>query len=301
MNGVQYRGNLEIRTNAGQIWVINIVDIEDYLKGVVPCEIGRTSMNLIEAAKAQAVAARTYAYAHFNQYQDLGFDLYATIKDQVYQGASAEHELTNLAIAQTQGEILTFRGLPIEAKYHSTCGGRTADFNDAWSGKAPPYLRSVACPYCKDSPYYRWTKKISKKEFFLNLRNRFEKIGLNLTEGELIKTFRLTRNRKSGRVIRMIITTTESKYEIKTYNIRKLLGDEKDPGGLLKSNYITLKPEGDSIEISGRGYGHGVGMCQFGALEMARRGKNYREILYHYYRGAKVIFTHTSLSLKGED
>ncbi len=131
VNGRKYRGNFEIRKTGERLWVINILNIEDYLKGVVPCEIGKVSKNLVEVAKAQAVAARTYACAHLNQYQNLGFDLYATIQDQVYKGIGCENELTNRAIEKTKGLILTYKNRPIEAKYHSTCGGKTADFNDA--------------------------------------------------------------------------------------------------------------------------------------------------------------------------
>jgi len=288
VNGALYRGYLNIQNISGKLWVINILSIEDYLKGVVPCEIGKISKNLIEAAKAQAVAARTYTYSHLNQYRALGFDLYATIQDQVYNGFAAENELTNTAIEETTGEILVFKKKPIDAKYHSTCGGRTADFNDAWSGEAPPYLKSVNCVYCKASPQYQWTKKLSRKDFFLNLRSNLAKIGINLAGTERVKNLKLIKNKKSKRVTKIIIITTQNQYTIETYNIRKVLGDERDPGGALKSNYFTLKTKKDSVIIEGWGYGHGVGMCQFGALEMARRGKNYKEILYHYYPGTRI-------------
>ena len=288
VNGRKYRGNLEIRKTKEQIWVINILNIEDYLKGVVPCEIGTISQTIFEAAKAQAVAARTYTWAHLNQYEDLGFDLYATIRDQVYTGMSCENELTNLAIEQTKGQILTYKNTPIEAKYHSTCGGRTADFNDAWTGNAPPYLKSVSCSYCKNSPYYEWTKLFTKSEFFVNLRPKLKKIGKKIPGGEPIKNIKLIKNRKSKRVLKLLIITEKKEYTIPGYHIRTVLGDKRDPGGLLKSNYLTLKTKGDKVIIEGKGWGHGVGMCQFGAIEMARRGKNYKQILYHYYSGTKI-------------
>lgn len=288
INNQYYRGNLEIRQIGGQIWVINIVDIEDYLKGVVPCEIGGISKNLIEAAKAQAVAARTYAYAHLNQHQDLGFDLYATIQDQVYQGISCETELTSIAVEQTKRQILTYRNRAIEAKYHSTCGGITADFNDAWAGDAPPYLRSVRCPYCKDSPFYTWEKVLSKKQFFTNIRTRLKRIGKEIPSDELIKKIKLMKNKRSRRVNKLIIRTEKNEYVIPGYHVRVVLGDNNDPGGSLKSNYITIKTQGDKVIIEGQGFGHGVGMCQFGAMEMARKGKDYRKILRHYYRASKI-------------
>ncbi len=288
VNGKPYRGNLEIRKIDGRIWVINIIDVEDYLKGVVPCEIGNTSRKTFEAAKAQAVAARTYAYAHLNQYSNLGFDLYASVQDQVYRGIGCENELTNLAIEQTKRQILTYRNKPIEAKYHSTCGGRTADFNDAWSGNSPPYLRSVNCRYCKNSPYYKWQKVLSKSEFFSNIRARLKKIGKEIPRNELIKKLKLIKNKRSKRAVKLIIYTEKDEYVIPGYNIRTVLGDNNDPSGLLKSNFVHLKIKKNKIIIEGRGFGHGVGMCQFGAIEMAKQGKGYQKILKHYYRGARI-------------
>lgn len=288
VNKKTYRGNLKIQINNGKIWVINIVDLEDYLKGVVPCEIGRVSQKIFEAAKAQAVAARTYAWAHLDQYQELGFDLYATIRDQVYKGVSCEGELTDLAVEQTKGQILTYKNVPVEAKYHSTCGGRTADFNDAWPGNPPPYLKSVKCNYCSESPHYTWQKTIPKDIFFSKVRNKLASIGTKIPADELIKNMKLVMNRRSKRVLKLIVITKKNEYTIPGYNLRTVFGDNQDPGGLLKSNYITLKAKGDDIIIEGKGWGHGVGMCQFGAIEMARQGKNYKRILYHYYSGTKI-------------
>lgn len=288
INGRDYRGSLEIKKIDANLWVINVLDIESYLKGVVPCEIGGVPEKQIEAAKAQAVAARTYARAHFGQYQELGFDLYATVQDQVYKGIACERDITNRAIQSTAGEVLLYRNQPIEAKYHSTCGGRTADFNDAWSGNAPPYLRSVSCRYCKNSPHFEWKKEMTKKEFFAHLRNRLRKINLNIEQDELIHSFRLKRNKRSKRVTHFVLITNKNEYTIPTYRLRTLFGQPGDPGGLLKSNYVYIKTKGDKVIIEGRGFGHGVGMCQFGALEMAKQGKNYRQILYHYYRGTRI-------------
>jgi stage II sporulation protein D len=288
VNQKKYRGDLKIQLNSGKLWVINVVKMEDYLKGVVPCEIGRISPDLLEAAKAQAVAARTYAWAHLNQYEDLGFDLYASIRDQVYKGISCENELTNQAIEQTKGQILTYKGIPIEAKYHSTCGGRTADFNDAWPGDPPPYLKSVRCNYCSKSPHFEWEKIIDKKNFFHLIRNKLASIKSALPADELITNIKLIKNRKSKRVLKFIIITKKNEYPIPGYYLRTLFGYKNDPGGLLKSNYIDLEVKGDDIIIKGKGWGHGVGMCQFGALEMARQGKNYKRILYHYYSNTKI-------------
>jgi stage II sporulation protein D len=288
VNGRDYRGSVEVRRIDGNLWVMNILDFESYLKGVVPCEIGGVSERQLEAAKAQAVAARTYALAHIGQYSELGFDLYATVQDQVYKGISCERVLTSRAVESTAGEVLFYGNKPIEAKYHSTCGGRTADFSDAWSGASPSYLRSVLCSYCKKSPHYEWNKVMKKEDFFAHIRNRLGRINIKLEQGELIHSFRITRNRHSHRIKELYLQTNRNEYKIPNYRIRTLFGEPGDPGGLLKSNYVYVRTKGDDVIIEGRGFGHGVGMCQFGAIEMANQGKNYRQILYHYYRGARI-------------
>lgn len=288
INGRDYRGSMEVRKIDGSLWVINILDFESYLKGVVPCEIGGISEKQIEAAKAQAVAARTYATAHIGQYSELGFDLYATVQDQVYKGISCERALTSKAVESTTGEVLFYGNEPIEAKYHSTCGGRTADFSDAWSGASPPYLRSVVCHYCRKSPHYEWNKVMTKEDFFAHIRHRLDRINIRLEKGELIHSFRITRNRHSHRIKELFLKTNKNEYRVPNYRIRTLFGEPGDPGGLLKSNYVYVRTKGDDVIIEGRGFGHGVGMCQFGAIDMANQGRNYRQILYHYYRGTRI-------------
>ncbi|MEO0190118.1 MAG: SpoIID/LytB domain-containing protein, partial [candidate division WOR-3 bacterium] len=265
------------------------LDIEDYLKGVVPCELGKINTDLIESAKAQAIAARTYAYANLNKHENLGFDLYATIRDQAYGGIQAEDSLINIAISKTRNLVITYQDKPIDAKYHSTCGGMTADFNDAWSENSMPYLRSVECKFCNDSPHFRWRKEMNKKEFFKNLRKNLCQIGIVISDTELIKSLILRRNPRSKRVVEVNIITDKDEYKISAYNIRRLFGSEKDPDGMLKSNNFTIYCRDSMIVIEGRGFGHGVGMCQFGAMGMAKRGKNYKDILRHYYPKTKIV------------
>lgn len=288
VNKTPYRGNLEIRRNDGRIWVINTLSMDDYLKGVVPCEIGGIDKNLMSAAMAQAVAARTYARAHQGQHSDLGFDLFATVQDQVYGGMSVEEELISKGVDKTRSQIMVYENHPIEAKYHSTCGGRTADFNDAWPGQGPPYLRSVICGFCQPSPHYEWKKVWLKKDFFTNFRDRLSRIGIYLDKDEYIRNLRLFKNRQSQRVAKISVQTNRGEYDISAYNIRTAFGDYRDPGGLLKSNWFEFKVRGDTLVILGRGFGHGVGMCQWGALEMSRKGKDYRQILRHYYPGIRI-------------
>src|SRR5690606_14381439 len=143
--GQPYRGTATVRTpRPGRVTVVNEVDMEQYLLGVVPYEIGRVGPELLEASKAQAVAARTYAYRYLGRRASLGFDVFATVEDQVYGGAEGEHPPVSEAVLATAGEILTYRGEPIEAFYHSTCAGQTAAIEEVWPQEAPrPYLISV--------------------------------------------------------------------------------------------------------------------------------------------------------------
>src|SRR5690606_26975893 len=145
IGGKLYRGTALVRAAApGRLTAINQVGMEEYLLGVVPFEIGRVGPELLEAAKAQAVAARTYALRYLGRRAELGFDVFATVEDQVYGGAEGEHEPVSEAVLATAGEILTYRGEPIEAFYHSTCAGQTAAIEEVWPQEAPrPYLISV--------------------------------------------------------------------------------------------------------------------------------------------------------------
>lgn len=172
VDGKRYRGIIEIRINGNRFNVINELPMEDYLKGVVPAELSGTLFPALEALKAQAIAARTYVHYNRGQFRSLGFDTCATQSCQVYQGLDAEQELTNQAIEETEGLILTKDGRPINALFTAICGGRTENVEDVFSGGPVPYLKSVPCeggpgeweqatfssihlPPATASPYYR--------------------------------------------------------------------------------------------------------------------------------------------------
>ncbi len=296
--GMVYRGQIQIIKDVdGFILPINIVYLEDYLKGVVPSEIGKLDKKRFEALKAQAVAARTYAIKNLNRYYDMGYDLESTISDQVYRGVLVEDTLVNLAVEFTKGEIITYKDKPIEAKYHSTCGGYTSNNEDEWGGTPQPYLRSVkdspgGClwisskPYCKDSKHFLWTYQFERGTFYKIV----SKNASNIFNADLdVVKFKINKKDKHKRVVEVELKTKDGKkYYVKGLNIRKLITFEEYYGGFLKSRLFEIKEDKEKIVISGKGFGHGVGMCQYGAMEMAKRGKNYKEILKHYYRGTKL-------------
>ncbi len=142
-----YRGRLRARAVGSEALVINELNMESYLKGVVPLEMGPSRFPELDALKAQAVAARTYAVAHLGDHDDEGWDLCATPACQVYGGVSGEHSLSDRAIAETAGLVAVFEGRPIDAMYTSTCGGHTEDVEDIFGDRAQPYLKGVACSW----------------------------------------------------------------------------------------------------------------------------------------------------------
>jgi SpoIID/LytB domain protein len=296
VNGLGYLGQIQVQREP-HLKVINVVDLETYLKGVVPHEIGTRSIEEIEAVKAQAVAARTYALKHLNLKENPFFDLVSTVYDQVYKGTEYTYLVSDSAVDATCGEIMTYKEEPIEAKYSSTCGGRTSDVTDNWGDETVPYLRSVkdgpkVSPsesdlFCSISPLFRWKRRYSKDEFYDLIRKNLtldDTTTASHTE-PVIKSFSLSRNKKSQRVRELVIQTEKEEFIFEGLDIRKVL---RENDKILWSNYFYIEEKQDSIIINGKGAGHGCGMCQWGAIGMARKGFRYDEILKHYYRGIRI-------------
>ncbi len=294
-NGMIYRGSLMLKKDADELLLpINRLSIEDYLKGVVPAEIGKLDKKKIEASKAQAVAARTYAFAHLNRHSDMGYDLECTVQDQVYRGYLLEDSITNRAIDETRGIVALYKNVPIDAKYHSTCGGYTSDNENEWVGSPAPYLRGgfdgEGCffkrVYCSKSKHYKWAYEYNKKDFYDMVSKNYS--SLKKVSVEAVSVY-VSKKDKYKRVIELTIKDKSGKkYSVKGLDIRKLFTFEEHLGGMLKSRYFEIKEDGGKIVVNGGGFGHGVGMCQYGAMEMAASGKNYKQILTHYYKGIQL-------------
>ncbi len=290
LNNSRYRGLLKVLPDGQNIELINIVYMEDYLKGVVPPEIGTRSEAEIEAVKAQAVAARTYAMAHLNQYQGEPFDMKSSILDQVYEGASVENRLISRAINATAGYVITYHDEFINAYYHSTCGGMTDDIGDVWERKDIPYLKAVTDEgACSWSKYYVWKEHFTEEQ----LRGRIEQY-LSSDRGRDLKIGRITdvkigQRTSGGRVLKMLVRTENDVYKFQKDRIRWVIGRTSDPDLILPSGRFDVEIDRDdrgnlqSITFAGRGYGHGVGMCQCGAIGLAREGWVFDKILTHYY------------------
>lgn len=291
----RYRGILQILPNSDNIQLINIVYMEDYLKGVVPPEIGERTPDEIEAVKAQAIAARTYAMAHLKQYGNQPYDMKSSIIDQIYDGLDVENNLVNKAVNLTAGQVLFYHGKYVKAYYHSTCGGMTDDIASVWDRKEVPYLKPVndggACSWSK---YYKWREVFSEKQ----LRGRLEQYlssdrGRDLRIGK-IRDIKIAQRTPGGRVAKLIISTENDVYTFKKDRIRWVIGRTSNPDLILPSDRFDLDIKRDSkgnvteVVFNGSGYGHGVGMCQCGAIGLSRKGWTYDKILTLYYNGVDI-------------
>ncbi|MEE8577390.1 MAG: SpoIID/LytB domain-containing protein [candidate division Zixibacteria bacterium] len=289
-----YRGIMKIIPHGENLRLVNIIYIEDYLRGVVPPEIGPRQREEFEAVKAQAIAARTYTMAHMRQYGKEPFDVKSTVIDQVYQGVGAEVAMVNQAIDSTSGSVLMSDNKFINAYYHSTCGGMTDDITDVWDRKETSYLKPVVDSACSWSKYFNWNERFTEEQ----LRRRLEQY---LT-GERGRDIRLTQIRDitvvgrtaGGRVQKMIIHTADDNFSFYKDRIRWVIGRSSNPELILPSDRFEVKISRDnsgdvySINFEGSGYGHGVGMCQCGAIGKARRGWQSNEILTYFYKDVSI-------------
>jgi stage II sporulation protein D len=297
-NGKKYRGTITFtRTDSGFL-VVNTLPMDSYLRGVVPLEIGNRTPAEFAAVQAQAVAARTYAYKHLTSTR--AFDMYATVQDQVYGGVDAEKPQSDSAITTTGDVVVLYNGQPITTPYHSTCGGSTAGVSEVWYDQPDqPYLRPVSdrIPgtnnfYCDPSPRFSWTQSYDAA----GLRAVMEKYLASYTKAPKNGVGRITDIREqgrtpSGRVAALTVQTETGSYTLRGNDIRFVLRDPK--GAILNSTFFSFTKETSGGEVSsftvnGRGYGHGIGMCQWGAIGRARAGQNYRTILETYYPGTTI-------------
>ena len=296
-----YQGTLELRPTAEGVILINELPVESYLCRVLPSEMPASYE--LEALKAQAVCARSYAY---RQMESFGYPEYeAHVNDstdyQVY-GNSAAQETSNRAVEETAGQVLCFQGQIVTAYYYSTSCGRTTSL-EAWG--TPPdaqnqYLQSVevgdgAGDYEKDLPWYRWEAKIPVQTLSnlagLNLR---QDLGM-LTKVEVTKrgpgdvALEVTFTGEKGSAAVQTENMIRRAFGGSGYEIIRQDGTSTASGNLLPSAFFTVEKSGDTFVIRGGGYGHGIGMSQNGANEMAKKGKSCQEILQLFYPGTEII------------
>lgn len=273
LNDLTLGGILHIVLYRDTLRLINELDVEEYLKGVVPIEISARWHP--EALKVQAIIARTYVL--YQRQANLGkeYDVLATTADQVYGGRGKEHPSANQAVAETSGLVLTIGGELILSAYHSTSAGPTEDASEVW-GMDLPYLKGVSCPFDQNSPYYQWSKT-----FLMDaVQDVFSKAGYSLGTIASITPFRWT---EAGRISQIRLLHSQGELVLKAEDLRRVLGYTELP-----STRFRIEKIGREILIQGNGYGHGVGLCQWGAKEMAEMGHSYDKILKYYYPGVRV-------------
>lgn len=296
LGGSPYRGVIDVyAVEAAGLNAVNELPLEDYLLGVVPIEIGPRGPDELAAVAAQAVAARTYAVAHLRAREEMGFDVFGTVEDQAYGGMAAERDESTRAVRETAGRILTYDGLPIRAMYHSTCGGRTAAVEEVLDRAPAPYLRSVSdrapdgTDYCGISPRHRWIEVLSSDDLNGRVAAQVRRIfGAGPEETGGLVGLRIAERTPGGRVSGLALRGTRAEFVLERLDIRIALQNEQ--GRILGSTHFDLavRPDGD-IEIHGRGFGHGSGMCQWGAIGRARAGHDWPSILATYYPGAELV------------
>jgi stage II sporulation protein D len=263
VNGVQVQGDVVVVKGKSQLVVVNVLPLEAYLQGVLGSEMPKTFP--IEALKAQAVAARTYALNKKLEQYGQPFHLGSSVISQVYKGLEADDPRTREAIEQTRGQVLTWQLQPIEAYFHASCGGHTESGLDAL-GRDLPYLRSVSCP-CAKLATSHWTLKVAPKE-------------LQPVAGGKAPGLQVQGRSPTGRVRRVQVGARS----VDAVSLRERLGYMR-----LKSlDFEVTSHAKDGWVLKGHGFGHGAGLCQWGSRLLADAGKDYRAILEHYYPGTEL-------------
>ncbi len=298
-----YRGEFLIFAAGGnRLTVVNVVDLESYLRGVVPAEIGAADPDRFEAVKAQAVAARSYTLAYLNRWRNRGFDLLATVHDQVYEGVAGERDDVDRALRETSGVVAIYDKRPIEAYYSSTCGGTTAAADEVWERPGRDYLkarwdrrRKGDAFFCVVSPLYRWTETWKGAELERILKQTLPAATgrKNPASWGRLRDVKLKKKTKSRRAKDLEIVFEKEKFHVGHDPLRWIL--RRPGGGLLRSCLLldvdTKKRSGRirEVRIRGAGYGHGVGLCQYGAIGMSKAGYDYKQILRFYYKGIRIV------------
>ena len=290
--GKEYRGYLKIIADENSVKVINRISLEDYLKGVVPAEmpIG-PGTSYFQALKAFAICARTYAVMKMGNNNSL-FDVYLDTRDQVYSGADAERLLSDKAVDETKNLILAYEGKPAIVFYSAACGGHTGNASNVFKGTDEPYLQGVKDgdpPNCSIEPHFIWTEKYSEKIFI----DRLKSAGYVRDNNYKLIDVKVESRFKSGRVNDLQIILVSDKgnkkiININGNNIRSVIRTADDKHILRSTMFNIYKNNNGDVIIDGKGNGHGVGLCQWGAINQSIEGRNYKQILSYYFPGTEI-------------
>lgn len=258
-----YGGAISFRVNNKKLDIVNRVEMDEYLKGVLPKEMSPSFP--MESLKAQALCSRSFAINNYNKFIKNGYNLDDTTRSQVYYGKDVEEKTTNKAVEETIGQVIKYDGKVAETIFCASSGGYTVASSEAWGGNSVPYLISKEDPYSVHPWKYELKNSDLKK---LNLSDVFS-VSLDYNN--------------SNRVNNLTFATSKGDVKIKATDFRKKIGNT-----IIKSTLFDVNVIGNKVFVSGKGYGHGVGMSQYGAVEMAKKGSNYKDIIEFYFPGTNI-------------
>jgi stage II sporulation protein D len=309
--GKRFSDTLIFSTDGTNIFLVNVLPLEMYLRSVVPNEIGRNRKSEeIEAIKAQAILARTYTMMKINVPLLRLFDVYDDIRDQVYSGVTNHEPLVTKAILSCKGKVLMYENQLAECYFHSTCGGKTEAISYVWQRpQSKPYLvgftdNDDVQDYCRIAPAYRWTEFYTRKDLESIIRNYLPSTNEALSTDAFFKTnwylldIDIVKRSPSGRVSQLKLLLGDRKFQHSYY----ISGDKirwairrAEGSAILRSTLFDVYADRDrnnwikTIRIDGGGNGHGIGMCQWGAIGRAVKGHSCEKILNAYFPGTSIV------------
>lgn len=272
LNGKAYRGTISLHKTDNALTIVNHIEIEDYVKGVIANEMLSSSDE--EALKAQAVVIRSFGLYHVLRYKDRLYSIEAN--KIVYKGKDSENSKTNKAVEDTRGEIVYYNDSLLLTHFCASCGGYTEYAGNVWEA---PFIfpKPVPCPYCRNSNKYDWSKTLSKTF----IQQRLRKYGIQVDEIKTIQPYR--KSTFGGRITHLIIRYGVRTTIVKINDLRMALGPDT-----IRSGFLNIDNQSENITFTGKGWGHGVGLCQNGAVSMANLGYSYEAILSYYYPGSRL-------------
>lgn len=304
VDGKRYRGEVVFTPTDSGLLVVNRLPVEDYLRGVVPLEVGTKQTGDAAAIEAQAIAARSYTYMRVPgdgaPMPATGWHVIASVQNQVYGGVDAENSVVDAAVDATEGLVLRYNGLVVDAPYYASCGGHTAGPREAWrDAKDQAWLQPVddtdprtGKPYCDLSPRNHWHADFDASQLAAAAARALEATGIRNPRAVTVTGVRVAERTPSGRANALIMATDRGDVRVSARDIRYVLRDAR--GAMLLSTNFTVEGEDKTrgavtrLTLAGAGNGHGVGLCQWGAIGRARAGADARAILRHYYPGTVV-------------
>jgi len=299
VNGAPYRGSIDIAAGDAGLEVVNVAKLEDYLVSVVAAELSSRAERDMSALQAQAIVSRTYALKKVGRAAERGFDVVATVSDQLYPGVLAETGAARRAVSSTRGQVLVYNHQLISAFFHSTCGPVTASAEEAFATVSPqPYLQPVSDRrptggfYNDISPHFEWRVTWRGDELRSVLRRTLPAVlGIDAVVVDTIRRIYVRQSGPSGRVLEVRIGVGQGEIPVFGPDVRLVF--EAPDGEPLQSTAFTLHEvlqngRVTSLIAEGSGLGHGVGMCQWGAIGRARAGQDYRSIVRAYFEGVAV-------------